>query len=104
MKIIAYDQFKPGVAKESITLNLLKEEMTYAWRLQKAGVIREMYGRADAPGGVIVFECGTVDEVKDYVAAFPLAKAGLLEWTFLPLIAPLPFEVLFDTALARSVK
>ena len=104
MKIIAYDQFKPGVAKESITLNLLKEEMTYAWRLQKAGVIREIYGRADAPGGVIVFECGTVDEVKDYVAAFPLAKAGFLEWTFLPLIAPLPFEVLFDAAISRSVK
>jgi hypothetical protein len=104
MKIVAYDQLKPGVAKESIPLNLLKEEMTYAWRLQKAGVIREIYGRADAPGAVIVFECGTVDEVKDYVAAFPLAKAGLLEWTFLPLIAPLPFEVLFDPAIARSVK
>jgi hypothetical protein len=104
MKIIAYDHFKPGVAKESITLNLLKEEMTYAWRLQKAGVIREIYGRADAPSAVIVFECGTVDDAKEYVAAFPLVKAGLLEWTFLPLIAPLPFEVLFDTAIARSVK
>jgi hypothetical protein len=104
MKIIAYDHFKPGVAKESIKPNLLKEEMTYAWRLQKAGVIREIYGRADAPGAVIVFECGTVDEVKEYVAAFPLVKAGLLEWTFLPLIAPLPFEVLFDPAIARSVK
>jgi hypothetical protein len=48
MKIIAYDHFKPGVAKESIKPNLLKEEMTYARRLQKAGVIREIYGRADA--------------------------------------------------------
>src|ERR1700681_1395145 len=101
MKIIAYDHFKPGVAKESMKPNLLKEEMTYAWRLQKGGVIREIYGRADAPGAVIVCECGTVDEVKGYVAAFPLVKAGLLEWTFLPLIAPLPFEVLFDTAIAR---
>jgi hypothetical protein len=101
MKIIAYDHFKPGVAKESIKPNLLKEEMTHAWRLQKAGVIREIYGRVDAPGAVIVFECGTVDEVKEYVAAFPLVKAGLIEWSFLPLTAPIPFEILFDPAVAR---
>jgi hypothetical protein len=104
MKIIAYDHFKPGVIKESINPNLLKEEMTHAWRLQKAGVIREIYSRVDAPGAVIVFECGTVDEVKEYVAAFPLVMAGLIEWTFLPLTAPVPFEILFDTAFASSVK
>lgn len=67
-------------------------------------MIREIYGRADAPGAVIIFECGTIDEVKEYVAAFPLVKAGLFEWTFLPLTAPLPFEILFDTAVAKSVK
>ena len=60
-----------------------------------------VYGRADAAGAVIVFECGTVDEVKEYVAAFPLVKAGLIEWSFLPLTAPVPFEILFDPAVAR---
>ena len=102
MKIIAYDHFRPGVAQESIKPDLLKEEIINVWRLQKAGVIRQIYGRADAPSAVIVFECGTVDEVKDYVAAFPLSKAGFLEWDFLPLIAPLLFEALFDTALERD--
>ncbi|HME39352.1 MAG TPA: hypothetical protein VKG63_10370 [Steroidobacteraceae bacterium] len=95
MKIIAYDHFKSGVVKESITPDLLKEEMTHVWRLQKDGVIREIYGRADAPGAVIVFECGTVEEVKDHVSSFPLSKAGFLEWKFLPLIAPFHFEILF---------
>jgi hypothetical protein len=104
MKIIAYDHFKPGFHKEGVKPDLLKEEMAHAWRLQKAGVIREIYGRADAPGAVIVFECGTVDEVEDYLAAFPLSKAGFLDWEFLPLIAPLPFEVLFDAEIARSVR
>ena len=103
MKIIAYDHFKPGVAKGSIKTDLLKEEVIHAWQLQKAGVIREIYGRADAPGAVIVFECGSVDEVKEYVAAFPLSKAGFLEWDFLALTAPLPFEVLFDTAIAGKM-
>ena len=101
MKIIAYDRFRPGVHKESVKPDLLKEEMTHVWELQKAGVIREIYGRADAPGAVIVFECGTVNDVKDYVAAFPLSKAGFLDWNFLALIAPLPLEVLFDTANSK---
>jgi hypothetical protein len=95
MKIIAFDHFKPGVIKASITPALLKEEMSYAWGLQKAGVIREIYGRADAPGAVAVLECGSMDEAKSHVAAFPMSKAGFLEWDFLPLTAPLPFEVLF---------
>ena len=102
MKIIAFDHFKLGVTKGSITADLLKEEMTNVWRLQKAGVIREIYGRADAPGAVIVFECDSVDEVKGYLAAFPLSKAGFLEWDFLPLSAPLPFEVLFETVKGRA--
>jgi len=98
MKIIAYDHFKPGVTKDSVKPDLLKEEIRHAWQLQKAGVVREFYGRADAPGGVLVFECASVDEVKGYVAAFPFSKAGLLEWDFLLLTAPLAFEVLFAAA------
>jgi len=101
MKIIAYDHFRAGTTKEGVKPDLLKQEMVHAWRLQKAGVIREIYGRADAPGAVIVFECGTVDEAKNYTAAFPLSKAGLLEWIFLPVTAPLPFEILFDSAIAQ---
>jgi hypothetical protein len=34
--------------------------------------------------------------VRRYVADFPLSKAGLLEWDFIALDAPLPLEFLFD--------
>ncbi len=98
MKIIAYDHFKPGVTTETIKPHL-REEMTNVWLLWKAGIIRETYGRADAPGAVIVFECGTVDEVKRYVDNFPLSQAGFLEWNYLPLTAPLPLEAMFDGTL-----
>lgn len=54
---------------------------------KKGGVIREIYGRADAPS-LIAFECGTVDEVREHEATFPPSKAGLLEWDILPLVAP----------------
>ena len=76
MKIIAYDHFRAGTTKEGVKPDLLKKEMMHVWRLQKAGVIREIYSQADAPGAVIVFECGTVDEAKNHTAAFPLSKAN----------------------------
>lgn len=95
MKILAYDHFKPETRKESVTPDLLREEMLHAWRLQKTGIIREIYGRTDAPGAVITFECDSIDELKAHLAAFPLAQAGFIEWDFMPLTAPLAFEVLF---------
>ncbi len=51
--------------------------------------------RADEPGVVIVFECGSVEECKRYTDDFPLTKAGMVEWEFIPLHVPLPIEALF---------
>jgi hypothetical protein len=65
------------------------------WRLWKAGIVRENYARADEPGVVIVFELDSVEEAKRYTDDFPLTKAGYLEWSFVPLTAPLPPESLF---------
>lgn len=94
MRIIAYDRFRPGVTMETVT-PYLPEEVANVWRLWKAGVVRENYARADEPGVVIVFEVDSVAEAQRYVDDFPLSKAGLLEWSFIPLTAPLPVESLF---------
>jgi hypothetical protein len=96
MKIIAYDRFKPGVTMETIQ-PYIAEEVANVWRLWKAGIVRENYARADVPGVVIVFECPSVAEATRYVEDFPLSKAGLLEWDYIPLDAPLPLEFLFDS-------
>ena len=96
MKIIAYDRFKPGVTMEAIK-PYVKDEVANVWRLWKAGIVRENYARADVPGVVIVFECSSVDEARRYVQDFPLSKAGLLEWDYIPLDAPLPLEFVFDS-------
>ena len=74
----------------------LRDEVSNVWRLWKAGIVRENYARADQPGVVIVFECDTVEAARRYVEDFPLSKAGLLEWDFIALDAPLPLEFLFD--------
>jgi hypothetical protein len=97
MKIIAYDRFKPGVGMETIE-PYIKDEVANVWRLWKAGIVRENYARADQNGVVIVFECGSVEEAQRYVADFPLSKAGLLEWDYIPVTAaPLPLEFIFDS-------
>lgn len=98
MRIIAYDRFKPGVTMEAIT-PYLADEVSNVWRLWKAGIVRENYARADVPGVVIIFELPSVEAAKAYTADFPLSKAGLLEWEFLPLQIPLPIETLFRASV-----
>jgi hypothetical protein len=95
MKVIAYDKFKPGVTLDTLR-PLLRDEVSNVWRLWKAGIVRENYARADVPGVVIVFECASIGEAKRYIADFPLTRAGLIEWDFIALDAPLPLEFLFD--------
>ena len=95
MKIIAFDRFKPGVTLDTVK-PYLREEVSNVWRLWKAGIVRENYARADQPGVVIVFECETVETARRYVADFPLSRAGLLDWDFIALDAPLPLEFVFD--------
>jgi hypothetical protein len=99
VKVIAYDKFKPGVTLDTLQ-PYLRDEVSNVWRLWKAGIVRENYARADVPGVVIVFECASVDEAKRYIADFPLTKAGLIEWDYIALDAPLPLEFLFDPSVA----
>jgi hypothetical protein len=94
MKIITYDRFKPGVTLDTIR-PYLPEEVANVWRLWKAGIVRENYARADEPGVVIVFEVDSVEACKRYTDDFPLSRAGLIEWFFLPVQVPLPIEALF---------
>jgi hypothetical protein len=95
VKIIAYDNFKLGITLEDLR-PYLREEVSNVWRLWKAGIVRENYARADVGGVVIVFECRDVAEAKRYVDDFPLSKAGLIEWHYIAVGAPLPLEFLFD--------
>jgi hypothetical protein len=101
LKIIAYDNFKPGVTLDDLR-PFLREEVSNVWRLWKAGVVRENYARADVGGVVIVFECRDLAEAKRYVDDFPLSKAGLIEWQYIAVGAPLPLEFLFDPTIDVS--
>ena len=101
MRIIAYDRFRPGVTLETVT-PYLPQEVANVWRLWKAGIVRENYTRADEPGVVVVFELDSVEDARRYTDDFPLSRAGLLEWFFLPLAVPMPIESLFRPEIDGS--
>lgn len=98
MKVISFDRMKPGVNYEDIR-PFLPEEVANVWRLWKAGIVRENYARADELGVVIIFEVDSPDIAKRYTDDFPLTKAGLIEWSFISVQAPLPLEALFEASV-----
>jgi len=98
VRVLAYDRFKPGVTIETVQ-PYLPEEVANVWRLWKSGIVRENYARADEYGVVIVFEVDSVETARKYTEDFPLTRAGLIEWFFIALQAPLPLEALFDGAV-----
>ena len=94
MKILALEKEVPGVADGDFAPHL-KAEAARAWELHQAGVIRELYFRADWPGAVLVLECAGVEEAADVLNTLPLVKAGLIAFDIIPLKAYPGFSRLF---------
>ena len=94
MKILAMEKEVPGVADEEFAPHL-KAEAARAWELHQAGVIRELYFRADWPGAVLVLECAGVEAAAGVLATLPLVKAGLIAFDIIPLKAYPGFSRLF---------
>ena len=68
------------------TPELLEQEAERARQLYADGVIRQMWGRADNPGAVIVMEAGSAEEAQAMLASLPLA---VLEMLTLDILVPL---------------
>ncbi len=94
MKILAIEKEVPGVADEDFTPHL-KAEAARAWELHQAGVLRELYFRADWPGAVLMLECAGVEEAAGVLSTLPLVKAGLIAFDVIPLKAYPGFSRLF---------
>jgi hypothetical protein len=103
MKVIAYDEFKPGVTMETIQPKLA-EEVAHAWRLWKQGVVRENYSRVDEPGVVLVLEVENQAAAKRLLDEFPMSKAGFIEWHCIPVTVPFPLEAMFNDKALERVK
>jgi muconolactone delta-isomerase len=98
MKILAIEHDVPDVTTEQFTRGLLEAEAKFAWELHQAGVIRELYFRADQPEAVLVLECADVDEARSVLNTLPLMRAQLIEFELIPLQAYPGFARLFADA------
>jgi muconolactone delta-isomerase len=94
MKILAIEKEVPGVTDGDFAPHR-KREAARVWELHQAGVIRELYFRADWPGAVLMLECAGVEEAADVLSTLPLVKAGLIAFDIIPLKAYPGFSRLF---------
>ncbi len=95
MKFLAIEHDPPGVPDEAFTPEILKAEAARAWELHQAGVIRELYFRADRPEAVLVLECAAAHEAQAALDSLPLVQAGLIGFELIPLAAYPGFARLF---------
>ena len=73
----------------------LAAEARRAWELHQAGVVRELYFRADEDAAVLVLECATLGEAERALATLPLVRERLIAFDLVPLRAYPGFERLF---------
>ena len=95
MKIIALEHELPGATPDAYQLHA-HEEARIAWELYQAGLIRELYFRADQTSAVLVLECASTDEAANILGELPFVQEGLISFELIPLKAYPGFARLFD--------
>ena len=95
MKILAIERELPGATDEQFRPEVLEAEATRAWELYQAGVVRELYFRADRTEAVLVLECANVEEARDALNSLPLVREQAIAFDFIPLRAYPGFARLF---------
>ena len=97
MKLIAFEKEIPGVTDKQFTEELLRKEAVRAWEFHQAGIIRELYFRADKEEAVLVLECKDTDEARLILNTLPLVQAKLIDFDIIPLKAYPGFARLFES-------
>ncbi len=96
MKLLALEHDLPGsVAADQFSESLLQEEARRVWELYQAGMIRELYFRADRHAAVLVLECTTAEEALDVLKTLPLVREKLIGFEVIPLTPYPGFARLF---------
>lgn len=95
MKILAIEHELSNVSAAQFK-RCAGDEARMAWQLYQAGIIRELYFRADKDDAVLVLECESVEAAKATLAELPFVKEQLIAFEILPLKAYSGFARLFD--------
>jgi muconolactone delta-isomerase len=85
MKILAFEVERPGLTGADFAPHL-KAEAARAWELQQAGLIRELYFRADQHTAVLILECPSLEDAQAALNTLPLVERGLITFDLMPLM------------------
>jgi muconolactone delta-isomerase len=95
MKILALEHELPGATSAAFQQHA-QAEARKAWELHQAGLIRELYFRADQSTAVLVLECASAAEAEKILAELPFVREGLIAFELIPLKAYPGFARLFQ--------
>jgi muconolactone delta-isomerase len=84
MKILALERDRPCLTDADFQPHL-RAEAARAWELHQAGLIRELYFRADQHTAVLVLECPTLEDAQAALNTLPLVEHGLITFELVPL-------------------
>ena len=97
MKILALEHELPDAQADTFQ-KYAQEEAGKVWELYQAGVVRELYFRADRSDAILMLECATVEEAEKFLSELPFVREGLITFEQIPLKAYSGFERLFAIA------
>jgi muconolactone delta-isomerase len=84
MQFLSISQRREGFAEEEYA-RLAEQESERARELYAAGLIRQIWHRADIPGACLLWEAEGEEQVREVWKTFPFAEAGMTEVTLVPL-------------------
>jgi muconolactone delta-isomerase len=84
MQFLSISQRRKGFAEEEYA-SLAEQESERARELYAAGLIRQIWHRADMPGACLLWEAEGEEQVREVWKTFPFAGAGMTEMTLIPL-------------------
>lgn len=94
MKILALEHELPAATSEAFQ-RFAADEARKVWELHQAGLIRELYFRAEESSAVLVLECVTLEEASRILAELPFVREKLITFELIPLRAYPGFARLF---------
>lgn len=101
--VLATLTLKPGVERTEI-LKLLQAEVKATLQLYLDGKIDQWWARGDGKGVVFLMNCSTEAEAQAITGGLPLDKAGLAEFSYMPLGPLMPLQRLLGDAPAQAAK
>jgi hypothetical protein len=88
---------KDGVTPQRI-MTVIPDEIQATVRLYLDGKIREWYSRGDGKGVIFLVEAKSEDEARVLMETLPLAKAHLMDHTYIPVGPLMPLRALNPAA------